>query len=522
MKRIVIVLLSALFVAPTLFAGGIVTNTNQSAAWARYFSRYASTEIDAVYFNPAGLGQLSNGFHFSINNQSIWQTQTIGNNFPMLQQSEYVGDVKAPLFPSIYGAFKTGKWTFSVGFNPIGGGGGAKFDNGVPSFEFLSGVQLVGALNDLFPPTTAYSVDLFFEGTSVYYGIQAGVTYDILDNLSVAVGGRYVIANDVYKGSLQNLSANPTMDPINPDGDMISAYTFFTSLANMATQVATAANGYYQVVEPLPPADPLTDPATIAFLTSLGVYSPGMNNGTAAAFLNAIELDATGQAQQATVNSTLVDDQEVDMKKTGSGFAPLVSVHFSPVSFLDIALKYEFKTKLQLTYETTKDFLMGYEPDGTPITMFPDGTVENADIPALLSGGVNVRPLPGLQVSGGFEYYFDKNVNWDGWEEYIEANSYSINFSAQYTFGRFLISGSYGLDKRSVMEDYQDDLDYSLSSSSWSFGGAWDIMENVRLNAGYVMVNYDNQSIDNFYVDGDTQTFKKDTKLFAVGVDFSF
>lgn len=61
----------------TTFAGGILTNTNQSAQFVRMLSRNASTQIDAVYFNPAGVMQLENGFHIALHNQTISQTRTI-------------------------------------------------------------------------------------------------------------------------------------------------------------------------------------------------------------------------------------------------------------------------------------------------------------------------------------------------------------------------------------------------------------------------------------------------------------
>ena len=49
----------SLVLASTLaFSGGLVTNTNQSAAWTRMLVRDASTGIDAVFYNPAGLSKL--------------------------------------------------------------------------------------------------------------------------------------------------------------------------------------------------------------------------------------------------------------------------------------------------------------------------------------------------------------------------------------------------------------------------------------------------------------------------------
>ncbi|MDO9341264.1 MAG: hypothetical protein Q7T72_12155 [Bacteroidales bacterium] len=87
-----------------------------------------STSIDAVYFNPAGLTKLGDGFYVSINNQTIGQTKKVLNNYSYLSGTpkEYIGKVSAPLFPGVYLAYNTGKLSFSAGINPIGGGGGAK------------------------------------------------------------------------------------------------------------------------------------------------------------------------------------------------------------------------------------------------------------------------------------------------------------------------------------------------------------------------------------------------------------
>ena len=49
-----------------LFAGGILTNANQSASYIRMLARDASTEADAAYYNPAGLVKLSDGFSYFI------------------------------------------------------------------------------------------------------------------------------------------------------------------------------------------------------------------------------------------------------------------------------------------------------------------------------------------------------------------------------------------------------------------------------------------------------------------------
>ena len=152
----------ALFITGSLLAGGLVTNTNQSIMFTRLQSRNASTDIDAVYFNPAGLTKLGNGLFVSLNNQSISQTQTITSNYPFLSPSpkEYTGKISAPFYPGIYVAYNTGKFSFSAGVNPVGGGGGATYDDGLPSFE-MGIADIVPGLALANIPTTQYSADIY-------------------------------------------------------------------------------------------------------------------------------------------------------------------------------------------------------------------------------------------------------------------------------------------------------------------------------------------------------------------------
>ena len=204
MKRIFLLTPMAGALTLTSHAGGLVTNTNQSALYTRLQSRNASTGIDAVYYNPAGLTKLSDGFHLSLNNQTIGQTKTITTNYIYLNGNpkEYVGKVSAPFFPGIYAAYKTGKLALSLGFNPVGGGGGAKYDNGLAMFE-MQIADLKPLLTGAGLTTTNYSVEtLSFEGSSIYMGPQVNVSYEIHEMFSFAAGLRVVFASDKYLGAI--------------------------------------------------------------------------------------------------------------------------------------------------------------------------------------------------------------------------------------------------------------------------------------------------------------------------------
>ena len=74
-------LITAFSIGVSAFAGGLLTNTNQSVHFLRNPAQDASTDIDAAYSNPAGLIYLPDGFHFSLTNQSAFQTRRVTSTF---------------------------------------------------------------------------------------------------------------------------------------------------------------------------------------------------------------------------------------------------------------------------------------------------------------------------------------------------------------------------------------------------------------------------------------------------------
>ncbi|MCJ7820113.1 MAG: hypothetical protein MUP53_02825, partial [Bacteroidales bacterium] len=196
--RKILTLIIALAVTGSVFAGGLVTNTNQGALYIRLQSRNASTAVDAVYYNPAGLTKLTPGFHFGLNNQTIGQGRSVMSDYSYLNGAPdraFEGTVFAPAYPSIYAVFNTEKLAFSFGFNPVGGGGGATYEEGLSMIEM--------PISDLVPLLAAqgaqgYRLDTRFVGSSIFFGFQGNVSYKINDMISVSAGARYVTAKNTY------------------------------------------------------------------------------------------------------------------------------------------------------------------------------------------------------------------------------------------------------------------------------------------------------------------------------------
>ena len=128
MRKLFLISIGLLIVSTSTFAGGLLTNTNQHVLFLRMLARDASTQIDAVYSNPAGVAFMENGFHLSLNGQSAFQTRTITSTFAPFAgfggnaTKVYKGEASAPFIPSVFAVYKKDKWAFSGNFAVTGGG----------------------------------------------------------------------------------------------------------------------------------------------------------------------------------------------------------------------------------------------------------------------------------------------------------------------------------------------------------------------------------------------------------------
>jgi long-chain fatty acid transport protein len=223
----------------SMASAAIVTNFNQSAQYLRLLSRNASTDIDAVYYNPAGLTQLKDGFHIALYNQTIMQEKTVVNSFILLNDSKYVGKVNVPFYPNFYAVYKKGPLALSFGFGPNAGGGTADYGRGLPSFETQI-ASLPALLTGMGLPTTKYSADIYFKGSSIYLGFQVNASYAFSDFFSAAYGFRYITATNTYEGHIQNILINPNFPAYGLTGQMLPAPQVFTLIGQPAYAALTS------------------------------------------------------------------------------------------------------------------------------------------------------------------------------------------------------------------------------------------------------------------------------------------
>ena len=207
MKKIVLTF-AALAASSAAIAGGLLTNTNQHAAFLRNPSRQAIIGIEGVYTNPAGVAFMPQGFHLGVTWQAATQKRQMNASNQLFMMNEnnrsmnrfFEGEVTAPVIPSIQAAYVINdKWSVSANFAVAGGGGKCEFEQGLPMFE-----ELIGGLafkNGL----TSYELNQNLTGEQYFYGLQLGATYKVTDNFSVFGGVRGIMANSSYEGAITNI-----------------------------------------------------------------------------------------------------------------------------------------------------------------------------------------------------------------------------------------------------------------------------------------------------------------------------
>lgn len=521
------------------YAGGLLTNTNQSAQFIRMMSRNASTDIDAVYFNPAGLIHLEDGWHFAFHSQTIFQTKTVESGFPLLNDGLYEGVVEVPVFPSAFAVYKNENWAFSLGFGPNGGGGSATFDRGLPSFEIpiTKVVPGLAGLTQINPDlnVTGYSADLSFEGSSVFWGIQLGATYLINDIFSVYGGVRYLPAKNSYRGTIKNIQ-------LKVNGQSFPAPSWLTDVSGSVQGMADMAGGAAANVTPLVQAgagsytlpqleaagtiDAATRAALEQGLMSFGVSNPDQLtvNQIQQTFLGA-EAQLSGTATTLAATSTQLGDKEVDTEQTGAGITPMVGVEIAPNENWNIALKYEMKTMLELENSTTVD----------DMGLFPDGAKSRNDLPAIFAAGVGYRN-DRFEAQLSYNMYFNKGVDWGKntrdiaaghptvRDREIDSNGMEVGLGFQYNVSdvfAFSLGGLWG--DQGVADSYQSDFSYSNPSVTAGAGIEWLITDQLILDAGFSNTFYQDQTVT--FNDPDVgeynETLGKSTMTFAVGLSYA-
>jgi long-subunit fatty acid transport protein len=218
------------------------------------------------------------------------------------------------------------------------------------------------------------------------------------------------------------------------------------------------------------------------------------------------------KAATASATAAQLGDKKVDVKQKGFGITPILGLNIKPVEALNIGLRYEFRTKLEMENET--------DEDGTG--MFPDGETFRNDVPAILAAGADYQLFDNVRVSASYTNYFDKNANWDGKEESVDKNLYELALGMEYQLSDITaISAGYMHTKTGVGRGYQSDISFSLTGNSVGLGLMFKVNEKVDLDLGVLYTAYDSDYKEETYQSiAYKESYDKTNLVFSIGVSY--
>ena len=470
MKKFLLIGATALMVSNSTFAGGILTNTNQNAAFLRNPSRDAVIAIDGVYSNPAGIAFLPQGFHLSVSWQAAWQKRQMDVNNKLFQlnggkaDKYFEGVAKAPVIPSFQAAYVINdKWSVSAQFAVGGGGGKCEFAEGLPMFEELVGGQLAGA------QANSYGLSQNLTGKQFFYGFQVGATYRLTDNFSVFGGARGVLANCAYEGAISNITANGVAA-----GSYLSGVKAMVDAGLAQLEPVKDVAGYKEQYQ------------------QLAAQSAALAQGAA----------------------LLDSDFNLDCAQSGFGITPIIGLDWN-LGKLNLAAKYEFRTKINL--ENDSENTSANVTDLMPA--YADGAKVRSDIPAILTLGAQYQFTDAVRVMGGFHYYWDKDAK--GTPIKKGDNTWEANLGIEWDVNdKILLSlggqrTQYGFDDTDMA-----DTNFNISSSAICLGGAYKFSEKMKLNVGYMHSFYDDHKFTN--ANGTARNYTRKNDVVGVSLDIAF
>lgn len=446
-------------------AGGLNTNTNQSAEYLRNPARDGAIGIDGVYSNPAGVAFLDSGLHVSFNIQSAQQERNVTSTFaPFAYGAQnggkstktYEGVASAPIVPSLQAAYNWKGWSFQLNVAVTGGGGKCEFDKGLGSFESnIALLNMYGAQKGFLGE--GYDADMYMKGRQYYIGFTLGAAKKVTDNLSVYLGARALYGNASYKGYVKDIQ-------------------FMDVNTNQLSTASEIAENWDAKATELS--------QTLAYLKANG---QGESETAKTVEEGIAKCQAAAAASQLVGQKT--DDIVLDCDQYGWGVAPIIGIDYKWNKW-NFAARYEFKTSMRLTNDAVNS-----ESASTmsALQKYADGNKVADDLPALFTLGVQYEILPNLRVMGGYHLYFDKDASQYGKrQKQLGGNTTEYLLGAEWDICKWL-QFSLGGHRTHFCNTDEYIVDMAYNTSNWDFGTGFGIKctDRMKLNLSFYKSFYE-------------------------------
>lgn len=232
----------------------------------------------------------------------------------------------------------------------------------------------------------------------------------------------------------------------------------------------------------------------------------------------------------------------LDVDQKGWGFTPMVSVNYHQGP-LTLTVRYEFRTKVETENETnildaglgTNLITAMVAADPTAPTKlaalqqqfggytaaYQDGVKTRYDMPALLSIAAGYAFTDKLRATLEYHFFDDKNAKMSGnRQDELEHGTHEILAGVEYDINRrFTVSCGAQRTDYGLTDGYQQDTSFACDSYSIGLGGAWNISDKLRLNAGYFITLYSDYEKPTSY---GSETFSRTNNVIGLGIDYKF
>ena len=512
MKKIVCALAAVLFSMNAVFAGGILTNTNQSVSFLRNPARDAAIGLDGVYSNPAGVAFLSDGLHLGFNWQYAHQTRTITSTNSLFAlglknngqaTKEFEGVANAPIIPSLQAAYNKNNWSFQFNFSVPGGGGKCEFDKGIGSFETVVGAianrligvstglnQSISQLGASVPNVTGYDVDGYMKGKQFYFGFQVGAAHKFNEHLSVYGGLRLLYGTASYEARLNNIRVmNGNTGMTLPEYFMGVTNGLTTAGNNLAALSQQVKDGIQQYVAGYMAAG-MTQEQAMQQPAVQDLVAKGQQLQASGA-----QLQATAEQLEGSAATLAPYANGVNLKsdQTGWGIAPVIGIDYKTGPF-NFAAKYEFKTRMRM--KNNSDLKEASVISAT--NKYVNGTSVPEDSPAQLALGAQWSVLDNVRLNAGYHHFFDTDAHWyehseklldGGTNEYLAGAEWDVN-------DRLTVSGGVQFTRYPLTDEYMNDMSFVVNSWTFGLGLEYKVSEKVKLSAAYFQTNYEDYNMN--------------------------
>ena len=204
----------------------------------------------------------------------------------------------------------------------------------------------------------------------------------------------------------------------------------------------------------------------------------------------------------------------IDYEQEDNGWGGIFGLNLAPNDQVNIAMRYETKTSLDLeaTVNAGAQIIAGLDP------AIINGQSIPRDLPAIFAFGISYKLNPTMRVEANYTHYFNENADWGGAEDLVD-DGYDAGIAFEYLFNEKLL-GSIGYihTKLGVSPENMLPENPELDANTLGAGIAYTINEKLLTNLAIANSFYNDAS----FVAPPLIEYKKNVFFVGLGAEYRF